>query len=78
MKVKELIRILNKLEPELEIYTFYDHGVVHRLNKNQIVLVDEESKDKFTPRGVVFCAHHDDEMELMIKNRNYKSVKHLD
>ena len=78
MKVKDLITLLEKLEPELEVYTFYDHGVVHKLNKNQIVLVDDDTTDRYTPRGVVFCAHHDDDMELLVKNRNYKSVKHLD
>jgi hypothetical protein len=76
MKVKQLIKLLEKIEPELDVYTFYDHGVVHKLGKNQIVVVDDESVDKYTPRGLIFCSHHDDDMEHIVQHRKYKSTKH--
>ena len=75
MKVKELIKILESLEPELDVFTLYDHGVVHRLNKKQVVRVDHESFDKFIPEGVFFCSHHDDDMEFLKKHRNFKAIE---
>ena len=76
MKVRQLIKMLEKVEPELEVYTLYDHGVVHKLGKDQVVVVDEESTDKFTPRGLIFCSHHDDDMEMLVQHRKYKPLKH--
>lgn len=74
MKVKELISILQKLEPELDVYTFYDHGVIYALDREQVILVDEHSEDKYTPRGVMFCSHHDDDMDFLVAKRKYKKV----
>lgn len=76
MKVGQLIKMLEQLEPEMNVFTLYDHGVIHALGKNQVVVVDEESTDKYTPRGVIFCSHHDDDMERLVKHRNYKPQVH--
>lgn len=78
MKVKDLIKLLSKFEPELEVFTLYNHGTVHKISKTNIVLVDDESTDKFTPRGIIFCSHDDDTVDFLVKNRKYKSVKHHD
>ena len=74
MKVRELISMLNRVEPETEVYTFYDHGMIYKLDKEQVILVDEETTDKFTPKGIFFCSHHDDTMDYLKKNRKYKSI----
>lgn len=68
--------MLEKLEPELELYTLYDHGVIHKLTKDHVILIDDDSSDKITPRGLFFCSHHEDDVDFLVRSRKYKSLRH--